>query len=70
MKYAVYSILMIWLLMMGLGLYGYGIKGLISGLDPNRYGGHPIDYAVHWVLLLGPPLLGISYGIVSRARRQ
>lgn len=63
-KYALVSVLIIWTLSMGLGLYGYGIDGLRAGLDSADYVGHPIDYALHWILLLGPPLWGFLYRVI------
>jgi hypothetical protein len=53
---AVLYIFGLWVLIMALGLYGFGLSGLRAGLDPSNYRGHPVDYALHWLLAVGPPL--------------
>jgi hypothetical protein len=53
---AVLCVFAVWLLIMALGAYGFGISGLRAGLDPNNYQGHAVDYASHWLLAVGPPL--------------
>lgn len=63
MKYFVLSLLVLWLLIMALGLYAFGIQGLVSGLDRAHYNGHSIDYLMHWALFLGPPIIAIIFGV-------
>jgi hypothetical protein len=53
---AVLCVFVFWLLIMAFALYGFGLSGLRAGLDPSNYDGHPLDYAMHWLLVVGPPL--------------
>jgi hypothetical protein len=53
---AVACVFVIWLLIMALGVYGFGLSGLRAGLDPSNYHAHPLDYAIHWLVAVGPPM--------------
>jgi hypothetical protein len=55
---------------MALGLYGFGFSGLRAGLDPNSYHGHPVDYAIHWLLAVGPPLAAALLGGSAWLKRR
>ena len=48
--------LFVWILAISSALYAFGFEGIQAGVDAENYHGHAIDYAIHWILLLGPPL--------------
>jgi hypothetical protein len=60
----------LWILIHAFALYGYGTEGLWSGLDPANYRGHPIDLAMHWLFLFGPPVLAVVFGLTQLLKRR
>jgi hypothetical protein len=58
---AVLVIFALWLAIQAFGFYGFGFEGLREGLDPDNYHGHPVDFAMHRILFVGPPLLAVIF---------
>ena len=63
MRYAVFAMILLWALVYGAALYGFGLTGILAGLERVAYRGNMVDYLAHWLFFVGPPVAAIVYGL-------
>jgi hypothetical protein len=70
MKYAVLSLLALWVLIYAFALYGFGLDGVLAGLDPNLFKRDRTNFIIDWLFLLGSPMIATGYGLYLLAHRD
>ena len=69
MRSIVLVLLMFWVAIFAAGLYGFGIDGLLAGLNPEYYGAsEKLDLYLHWIFLLAPIWLSAIWAITRRRK--
>jgi hypothetical protein len=70
MRIALAAITVLWLAIYGMAYYGFGLDGILAGLDRRNYGpGEAVDFYIHWLLVLFPVFALAAVLLSTWARR-